>query len=75
MSYQYPQPSDTGVKVKSSCEAEKPIPYAEAMRQIDSRFGTVNAPIAKRNLELMMDWYLREGRFRLPKKQCSHDAK
>ena len=47
----------------------KPIPYAEVMRLIDSRFGTVNAPIAKRNLERLMDWYQREGRFRLPKKR------
>lgn len=50
-------------------QCDKPIPYAEAMRLIDSRFGTVNAPIAKRNLERMMDWYQRKGRFRLPKKQ------
>ena len=26
------------------------IPYAEAMRLIDDRFGTVNAVVAKRNL-------------------------
>ena len=31
-------------------QCDKPIPYAEAMRLIDSRFGTVNAPVAKRNL-------------------------
>ena len=49
-------------------QCDKPIPCAEAMRLIDSRFGTVNAPIAKRNLQRMMDWYQREGRFRLPKK-------
>ena len=37
------------------------IPYAEAMRLIDDRFGTVNAAVAKRNLERMMEWYQREG--------------
>ena len=50
-------------------QCDKPIPYAEAMRLIDGRFGTVNAPIAKRNLERLMDWYQWEGRFRLPKKR------
>ena len=48
-------------------QCDKPIPYAEAMRLIDSRFGTVNAPVAKRNLERMMEWYQREGKYRLPK--------
>ena len=48
-------------------QCDKPIPYAEAMRLIDSRFGTVNAAVAKRSLEGMMGWYQREGRFRLPK--------
>ena len=47
---------------------DKPISYAETMRLIDSRFGTVNAPIAKRNLERMMEWYQREGKYSLPKK-------
>ena len=51
------------------CKCDKPVPYAEAMRLIDSRFGTVNAAVAKRNLERMMDWYQREGRFCLPKKR------
>ena len=47
-------------------KADKPIPYAEAMRLIDSRFGTVNALIAKRNLDRLLDWYQREGKYRLP---------
>ena len=69
MSYQYPQASGTQAPAKSSCKCkEKPITYAEAMRLIDSRFGSVNAPIAKRSLDLMLDWYHREGRFNLPKK-------
>ena len=49
-------------------QCDNPIPYAEAMRLIDSRFGTVNAPVAKRNLERMMEWYQRDGQTRLPKK-------
>ena len=49
-------------------QSDKPIPYAEAMRLIDGRFGTVNAPLAKRNLERMMEWYHREGKYSLPKK-------
>ena len=49
-------------------QSDKPIPYAEAMRLIAGRFGTVNAPLAKRNLERMMNWYQREGKYRLPKK-------
>ena len=69
MAYQYPQASGTQVKVKSSCnQSEKPITYAEAMRLIESRFGTVNAPIAKRNLEMLMQWYRREGRYSIPKR-------
>ncbi len=69
MAYQYPQASGTQVKVKSSCKCgEKPIPYAEAIRLIESRFGTVNALIAKRNLERLMEWYQREGRFNIPKR-------
>ena len=31
-------------------QCDKPVPYAEAMRLIDDRFGTVNAAVAKRNL-------------------------
>ena len=50
-------------------QCDNPIPYAEAMRLIDGRFGTVNAPIAKRNLERLMDCYQREGRFCLPNKR------
>ena len=47
-------------------QADKPIPYAEAMRLIESRFGTVNASIAKRNLNRLLNWYQREGKTHLP---------
>ena len=68
MAFQYPQ-AGSQVKVKSSCkDGEKPITHAEAMRLIESRFGRVNAPIAKRNLEAMMAWYQEEGRFTLPRR-------
>ena len=49
-------------------QCDKPIPYTEAMRLIDSRFGTVNAPIAKRNLDRLLEWYHRVGKHRLLKK-------
>ena len=48
-------------------QTEKPIPYAEAMRLIDSRFVPVNAPIAKRNLARMMEWRQRKQENRLLK--------
>ena len=69
MPYQYPQASGTEIKIKSSCKCkEEPITYAEAMRLIEIRFGSENAPIAKRNLDRMLDWYQRVGQFRHPKK-------
>ena len=69
MPYQYPEASsDAQAPMKSSCKCkEEPITYAEAMRLIDSRFGSVNAPIAKRNLDRMLDWYQRVGQFQHPK--------
>ena len=69
MPYQYPQASSTQAPVKSSCKCkEEPITYAEAMRLIEIRFGSENAPIAKRNLDRMLDWYQRVGQFRHAKK-------
>ena len=74
MEYKYPQASGTPVKVKSSCkQGEKPIGYAEAMRQIESRFGTENAPIAKRNLERLMQWCQREGKHTIPKRDYTEE--
>ena len=55
-------------------KADKPITHEEAMRQIDSRFGHESAKIAKRNLECMMAWYQREGRFNLPNNRRSTDV-
>ena len=58
---------------KSSCrDGEQPITHAEAMRLIESRFGHENALRAKRNLERMMAWYHREGRFNLPNRRSTN---
>ena len=69
MGYKYPQATGLQKRVKSSCKSgEKPISYAESMRLIERRFGTENAPIAKRNLERLMQWYQQEGKHTIPKR-------